>query len=116
MNFHKTSLVGSQFVDANLQGSRFHDVNLRGADFSDVAKDVTAKTGVQPSENKEISTPNLYGAIIMVSRKATWLTPELYALLENSEGTVDGQMHLSVISRPEYDAWAQAHLKKGSLD
>lgn len=92
------------------------DIDFHGANFADVAKDVTEKTRVQPNENKEVDTPNLYGAVIQVSRKAAWLTPELYAVLEDSEGTVDGQMHLSVISRAEYDVWAQAHLKKGSLD
>jgi hypothetical protein len=92
------------------------DIDFHGAVFSEVAGDVTSKTKVQPNESKEVDTPNLYGATIQVYRKATWLTPELYALLEDSEGTVDGQMYLSIISRAEYDEWAKTHLKKGSLD
>jgi hypothetical protein len=92
------------------------DVDFHGADFAEVANDVSAKTKVKPDENKEVDTPNLYGATLHVYRKVTWLTPELYALLEDDEGIVDGQMHLSVINRAEYDVWAKAHLKKNSLD
>jgi hypothetical protein len=92
------------------------DIDFHRADFSEVANDLTAKTGVRPNENKEIDTPNLYGATLKVYRKATWLTPELYALLEDDEGISDGQMYVSVISRAEYDVWAKAHLRRGSLD
>ena len=63
-----------------------------------------------------VDTPNLYGAMLHVYRKATWLTPELYALLESDEGTVDVQMHFSAITRAEYDAWQRTHLKHGVLD
>ena len=92
------------------------DIDFHGADFGEVVRDLSAKTDTHPNENKEVDTPNLYGATLRVYRRATWLTPELYALLEDDEGTVDGQMHLSVISRAEYDTWAKTHAKKGSLD
>lgn len=92
------------------------DIDFHGADFGEVEGDLTSKTGIRPNENKEVDTPNLYGAILKVYRRATWLTPELYAVLESDQGTADGQMHLSVITRAEYDAWAKTHGRKGSLD
>ncbi len=92
------------------------DIDFHGADFSEVVNDFTAKTGVRPNENKEVSTPNLYGATLHVSRKAAWLTPELYALLEDEEGFVDGKMRATIISRAKYDAWEKSHAKKGTLD
>lgn len=92
------------------------DIDFHGGDFTEVATDLTKKTGVRPDENKEIDTPNLYGAVIKVYRRATWLNPELYALLEQDQGITDGQLLLSVISRAEYDAWAKIHLKKSTLD
>lgn len=98
-------------------GSLFQiDIDFHGGDFTEVARDLSAKTATRPNENKEVDTPNLYGATLKVYRRATWLTPELYALLEDDEGVVDGQMHLSIISRADYDVWAQAHAKKSSLD
>lgn len=98
-------------------GSLFQiDIDFHGADFAEVVKDISTKTASLPNGNKEVDTPNLYGATLKVYRKATWLTPELYALLEDDEGLVDGQMHLSVISRAEYDVWAKAHAKTSSLD
>jgi hypothetical protein len=92
------------------------DIDFHGADFSELVNDFTAKTGVPSNENKEIDTPNLYGATLHVSRKASWLTPELYALLEDEEGLVDGQMRATIISRAKYDAWEKSHAKKGALD
>lgn len=92
------------------------DVDFQGGDFSEIAKDVTTKTGVGPDESKEVDTPNLYGALLHVYRKATWLTPELYALLEADQGALDAQIHLSVVTRMQYDVWKKAHLKQGSLD
>lgn len=92
------------------------DIDFHGADFGEVENDLTSKTGARPNENKEVDTPNLYGAILKVYRRATWLTPELYAVLESDEGVADGEMHLSVIPRGEYDAWVKTHAKKGSLD
>lgn len=92
------------------------DIDFHGADFNEVENDLSSKTGTRPNENKEVDTPNLYGAILKVYRRATWLTPELFAVLESDEGLADGQMHLSVISRAEYDLWAKTHARKGSLD
>lgn len=98
-------------------GSLFQiDIDFHGVSFADVATDLTAKTSSRPDENRETDTPNLYGATIHVSRKATWLTPELYALLEEEEGIVDGQMYLSIISRAEYNSWLREHPTKGTLD
>jgi hypothetical protein len=92
------------------------DIDFHGADFNEVANDVSNKTGVKPHDDKEVDTPNLYSALIHVYRKATWLTPELYALLESDQGIADGQMHFSVITRAAYDAWAKVHAKKSFLD
>jgi hypothetical protein len=92
------------------------DIDFHGAEFADVASDISSKTATAPDENQEVDTPNLYGAILHVYRKATWLTPELYALLEAEQGTVEVQMQFSAISRAEYDAWARTRLKKGALD
>ena len=92
------------------------DIDFHGANFAEVVNDFTSKTGLRPNEDKEVDTPNLYGATLHVSRKASWLTSELYALLEDEEGLVDGQMHLSVISRAKYDTWAKAHARKSTLD
>ena len=92
------------------------DIDFHGAEFAGVASDISGKTGTNPDENKEVDTPNLYGAILHVYRKATWLTPELYALLESDAGTVDVQMHFSAITRAEYDTWARTRLKHGALD
>jgi hypothetical protein len=52
----------------------------------------------------------------MSPAKATSLTQEMYALLEDEEGLVDGQLHFSAITRAEYDAWTRAHSKKSALD
>jgi len=92
------------------------DIDFHGATFFEVASDISSKLQATPDENKEIDTPNLYGANLHVSRKATWLTHELYALLEDEEGLVDGQLHFSAITRAEYDAWTRSHSKKGALD
>ncbi|WP_263408596.1 hypothetical protein [Terriglobus tenax] len=92
------------------------DIDFHGAAFSEVAGDISSKLQTKPDQNKEIDTPNLYGATLHVSRKATWLTQELYALLEDEEGLADGQLHFSVITRAEYDAWTRAHSKKSALD
>jgi len=83
---------------------------------SEVASDISNKLQAKPDENKETDTPNLYGANLHVYRKATWLTHELYALLEDEEGLADGQLHFSAITRAEYDTWTRAHSKKGALD
>src|SRR5262249_25281371 len=69
------------------------DIDFHGADFAAVANDFSAKTGAPPNESREVETPNLYGATLHVSRMATWLTPELYALLEDEEGLADGQIN-----------------------
>jgi hypothetical protein len=92
------------------------DIDFHGATFSEVASDISSKLQAKPDENKEIDTPNLYGATLHVSRKATWLTQELYALLEDEEGLVDGQLHFSAITRAEYYAWTRAHSRKSALD
>ena len=92
------------------------DIDFHGATFFEVASDISSKLQTKPDENKEIDTPNLYGANLHVSRKATWLTQELYALLEDEEGPVDGQLHFSAFTRAEYDAWARSHSKKSALD
>jgi len=87
-----------------------------GGDFDAIEADLTHKTGVKPDQNKEADTPNLYGGVIEVYRKATWLTPELFAVLEEDEKIGGGQMHLSVVTRNRYDAWAKTHAVKGPLD
>ncbi len=92
------------------------DIDFHGADFATVANDFSAKTGVAPSENQEVDTPNLYGATLHVDRKAIWLTPELYALLVDEEGLADGQMQAFIMGRAEYEAWARSHTQKSSLD
>jgi hypothetical protein len=92
------------------------DIDFQGADFAAIEADLTRKTGVKPNERQEADTPNLYGGVIEVQRKATWLTPELFALLEEDEQLAGGQMHLAVIGRDHYDAWARAHAEKRPLD
>lgn len=92
------------------------DIDFHGATFSEVAIDISSKLQAKPDENKEIDTPNLYGANLHVYRKAMWLTHELYALLEDEEGLSDGQLHFSAITHAEYEAWARAHSKKSALD
>lgn len=92
------------------------DIDFHGSDFMEVARDITAKTGVRPNENKETDTPNLYGATLHVSRRASWLTPEMYALLEDEEGLVDGQMRVMILSRAKYDTWAKSHVRRGTLN
>jgi len=92
------------------------DIDFHGADFSEVSDDVSSKTGKRPDENAERDTPNLYGGTIRVYRKATWLTPELFAVLESDQALAGGQMYLSVISRAAYDTWARTHARKSTLD
>jgi hypothetical protein len=87
-----------------------------GGDFDAIEADLTHKTGVKPGQNKEADTPNLYGGVIEVYRKATWLTSELFAVLEEDEKIGGGQMHLSVVTRSGYDSWAKTHAVKGPLD
>lgn len=92
------------------------DINFHGANFDTLVRDFTRKTGVKPSEDQAAYTPNLYGATIRLQRKVYWLTPELYAVLEEDQGTVDGQIHISILSRTKYDAWLKNHSNAGPFN
>ena len=73
---------------------------------------LTVKLTLHRSSITMIDTPNLYGATINVSRKAIWMTPELYALFEEDAGTASEQMRAFIISRAEYDVWIKATRSK----
>jgi hypothetical protein len=92
------------------------DIDFRGGEFAAIEADMTAKTGIEPIAKKQTETPNLYGGIVAVSRMAMWLTPDTYAVLVQDEKLVDGQMHLLVTSRKQYDTWANSHTVKSALD
>jgi len=92
------------------------DIDFHGSDFDVVANDLSTKISARPVENKEIDTPNIYGATIHVHRKVAWLTRELYVLLEDEEGAIDEQLNAFVMGRSTYDEWAKVHGGKNSLD
>jgi hypothetical protein len=92
------------------------DIDFHGSDFAQVANDFSQKTGVRPNDGNEIDTPNMYGATIHVSQKATWLTRELYVLLEGESGGIDSQVSAMVMTRDAYDEWAKRHPAKSALD
>lgn len=54
--------------------------------------------------------------VFPIQREVDGLTPELYVVLKEDQDTVDGQIHLSILSRAKYDAWLKDHSEVGAYN
>lgn len=81
-------------------------ITTQGLAFPDVVADVTAKLGVQPTEQTLLDSETFIPV-----RRDQWITPSIFAQLDQRPSM---RQQLIVMTRAEYDALAAAQNKKPS--